>query len=85
MINWAKLPVNRSFRSHYHEDMEEVFIILKGRAKIRIEDEEAILAKGDLVIIPIQKVHEMKNIGEREIEYLALGVALGKDGKTVVV
>lgn len=85
MINWSKLPVGSSFKPHYHEDMEEVFIILKGKAKIKVGNGQEVIEKGDAVVIPMRKVHEMKNIGKEEVEYLALGVSLGKGGKTVVV
>ena len=36
MVNWALLPVGQSFSPHYHEDMEEVFIVIRGRAEIRL-------------------------------------------------
>ena len=85
MVNWSKLPVGSSFKSHYHQDMEEVFIILKGKAKIKVDKEEELIEKGDLVVIPMKKVHQMKNAGKEEVEYLVLGVSLGKGGKTVVV
>lgn len=85
MINWAFLPVGKSFRAHYHEDMEEVFIILNGMAMIRIDKEETVLEKKDVVVVPIGKVHEMKNIGEEDVEYIVVGVSQEKGGKTVVV
>jgi mannose-6-phosphate isomerase-like protein (cupin superfamily) len=37
MINWALLPVGNAFERHYHEDMQEVFIIVRGMAKITVE------------------------------------------------
>lgn len=85
MVNWSKLPVGSSFKPHYHQDMEEVFIILRGKVKITVDEEEERMEKGDVVIIPMKKVHEMKNIGNEEVEYLVLGISLEKGGKTVVV
>lgn len=85
MINWSKLPIGRSFQSHYHQDMEEVFIILKGKAEIKVGEEKELIEKGDTVVIPLGKVHQMRNIGNEDIEYLVLGISLGKGGKTVVV
>jgi mannose-6-phosphate isomerase-like protein (cupin superfamily) len=84
MINWAKLPVGKSFNSHYHEDMDEVFIILSGKVKIETGGEEEILEVGDAVFIPMKEIHKMENIGEKDVNYLAIGVSLGKGGKTVV-
>ncbi|MDP3998651.1 MAG: cupin domain-containing protein [bacterium] len=85
MVNWAKLPAGKSFKPHYHEDMEEVFIILNGTAKIKIDSEEEILNEGDAVVIPMGKVHEMENISDEDVNYIALGVSLEKGGRTVNV
>ncbi|MBI3385302.1 cupin domain-containing protein [Candidatus Gottesmanbacteria bacterium] len=68
MINWAKLPVGKSFRAHYHEDMEEIFIMVAGTTEINIDNEKNILKRGDAVIIQGKKVHTMKNIGNEDIE-----------------
>jgi mannose-6-phosphate isomerase-like protein (cupin superfamily) len=65
--------------------MEEVFIILKGKSRIRIQEEEAELGEGEVVVIPLGQTHEMKNIGEEEVEYIVIGISQGKGGKTVVV
>jgi len=52
MVNWAKLGVGKFFRPHYHQDMEEIFVILKGKSRIRIQGEEAELGKEEVVVIP---------------------------------
>ena len=85
MINWALLPAGKSFEAHYHQDMEEVFIILSGKVEITIEKELETLTKGDLVIIPIKAVHQMENIGEVDVEYIAIGISKKGKGKTVSV
>ena len=84
MINWALLPAGRSFQAHYHEDMEEIFILLKGRAKIIIDGEEGMLETGDTVVVPMMCVHTMDNAGPEDVEYIVVGVSLGNNGKTVV-
>ena len=85
MINWSKIPVGKAFKPHYHQDMEEVFIILKGEVKIKVDGEEEILNEGDAVVIPMGKVHEMENISQKDVDYLALGISLEKGGRTVNV
>jgi len=79
------MGIAKSFRPHYHQDMEEIFIILNGKARIRIPGEEAELGKEEVVVIPVGQVHEMKNIGDEEVEYLVIGISQGKGGKTVVI
>lgn len=85
MINWAHLPVGKSFELHYHQDMEEVFIILSGEVEIRVGEETDNLGRGDAVIIPIKAVHQMKNISNQPVEYIAMGISTQEGGKTINV
>lgn len=83
MINWALLPAGKAFEAHYHEDMQEIFIILSGSVLITIGQESETLAKGDAVIIPPQAIHVMKNVGSENVEYIAIGVSRDGNGQTV--
>lgn len=85
MVNWAKMEAGKSFRPHYHEDMAEVFILVRGKARVRVEEEEVDLEKEEAVVLPMGKVHAMKNIGKEDVEYVVFGISQGKGGKTVVV
>lgn len=85
MINWALLPKSKSFSSHYHQDMQEVFVILNGEVEIEIDDESARLKAGDAVLIPEQAVHRMSNVSSEDVYYIALGVSRESGGKTIVV
>jgi mannose-6-phosphate isomerase-like protein (cupin superfamily) len=85
MINWSILIKNKSFEKHYHEDMEEVFIILSNEATIIIENEKEILKKGDAVFIPIKQIHQMINETNTDTEYLSIGIATGDTGRTINV
>lgn len=85
MINWALLPAGKIFRAHYHEDMQEVFVIVSGAARIRIGEETGELAAGDAVVIPAGAVHVMEASGGRDVEYIALGISLGTGGRTIVI
>ena len=62
-----------------------IFIILNGMAMIRIDKEEAVLEREDVVVVPVGKVHEMKNIGDEDVQYIVVWVSQEKGGKTVVV
>jgi mannose-6-phosphate isomerase-like protein (cupin superfamily) len=85
MVNWATMPVGRQFAAHYHEDMQEVFIILQGEAELTAGGQTVILRRGDTVIIDARETHTMRNLGDEPVEYIALGIAGTADGKTVVV
>ena len=85
MINWARLPVGNSFAPHYHEDMQEVFIIVQGVATLMVGAASVTLARGDAIRIEPHEVHTMWNHGADDVEYVALGISQGAGGRTVIV
>ncbi len=85
MINWALLPAGRSFQAHYHEDMQEIFILVQGSTRIDIAGERAELHTGDAVFVPVAAVHTMHNPGDEDAAYIAIGITRGQGGRTVVV
>ena len=85
MVNWASLGAGKRFARHYHEDMQEIFILVQGEAEITVETETAILRRGDAVVIDPREVHQMRNAGTEAVEYLAIGITSEVRGKTVVV
>jgi len=82
MINWAQMPAGQTFKCHYHEEMEEVFVIVSGKAEIEIENERSTLDAGDMVIIPPRAKHVMTNTGSEPVNYIVLGIVSRAGGKT---
>lgn len=85
MINWARMGVGKQFTRHYHEDMQEIFVIVAGEAEITVGVETATIRCGDAVVIDAREVHQMRNIGEQDVDYLAIGITSEAGGETVVV
>ena len=85
MVNWARLPVGSSFAAHYHEDMQEIFIIISGEAEMVVAGETIRLGRGDTIAIDAREVHLLKNCGSENVEYVVFGITSNKGGKTVVV
>jgi mannose-6-phosphate isomerase-like protein (cupin superfamily) len=85
MVNWASLAAGKRFARHYHEDMQEIFILLCGEAKITVGQQVATLRRGDTVVIDAREIHQMENAGSETVEYLAMGITTEAGGKTVVV
>lgn len=84
MLNWARLPVRKQFAPHIHEDMEEIFLVLEGEAKMVVGDESVVMKHGDLVLVPIGMRHFMVNVGGVDIIYLTIGISKERGGKTRV-
>lgn len=85
MVNWAMMPQGKSFRLHYHEDMDEVFVIISGLAEMTINDESETLEPGDGVVVKARQHHSMKNIGATDVHYLVFGVSSEEGGSTQLV
>lgn len=85
MINWARLPAGSAFQAHYHEDMEEVFIFLAGRIETIVNGVANELSAGDAIIIAPREVHSMRNLTDKDLEYVVLGISTEEGGQTVVV
>jgi len=85
MINWCKMETGKSFALHYHECMDEIFIILSGKAQIKIDKESALIQATDTIYVPKQAKHEMTNISKTNVEYIVIGIVKKPGGKTIVV
>lgn len=89
MLNWAELPVGAAFREHYHEDMQEIFVMISGRARMQTssqtgQESEAELLRGDVAIVEPRTRHRMRNIGSERLEYIVFGITSDGGGKTIV-
>ena len=85
MINWSWLPAGSSFAAHYHEDMQEIFIIVAGEAEMVVAGQTVVLGRGDTIAIDPREVHLMTNHGSEDVEYVVVGITGNQGGKTVVV
>jgi mannose-6-phosphate isomerase-like protein (cupin superfamily) len=80
-VSYAKLQPRLSYQPHHHDDHEEVYYIINGTGKIKMENEEARLRDGDIIYIPENTTHSIINDGEEMIDFLAFGGYTGKEKK----
>jgi len=85
MVNFAMMPVGKKFNLHYHEDMDEVFILVSGSATMRAGAAHYHMNAFDTVVVPALCEHEMSNTGDEPVLYLVFGVSRGEGGKTINV
>ena len=85
MLNWSQLPVGSSFRSHFHENMQEAFVIIQGNVTMTVDDKAVDLGKGDAVLVEPREIHSMTNKGDQPAEFVVFGIASGEGGRTIVV
>ena len=69
---------------HRHPEMNEILYILKGNAEQWIENEVQFLGPGDSVYIDANVIHGIFNVGDAELEFLAvLGPSSGWKAGTI--
>ncbi len=85
MVNWSRLPVGKSFQPHYHEDMQEVFVIICGQVAMTVDEQTVSLVGGDAIVIDPREIHQMINRGDTDVQYLVFGISQQQRGRTVVV
>ena len=85
MLNWGRLPVGCSFQAHFHEDMQEIFVLIRGTVAMTVGTESIELVEGDAVIVEPEEVHQMTNRCQDDVHYLVFGISSGQGGQTVVV
>lgn len=54
-----------------HDAVEEVIAVLEGWARVFVEEEEAVLAAGESVLVPAGARHGFTNVGEEALRVLA--------------
>lgn len=84
MINWARIPKGQKFNLHHHQDMVEIFIIIKGHAQITVNNQKKKVSTRDIIMVPEKADHAMENIGQSDVIYYVIGLSKGKGGKTIV-
>lgn len=73
-ISEAYMNPGKKVDAHEHKDMEESFYILEGNGIIRVDEEEEILKKGDVIFIPINHPHAIENTGKDVLKFITVGV-----------
>ena len=65
----------------YHFKRSEIWIIVKGKAEIKIDDVVMIYDVGDIIKIPVKASHQVTNIGDEELVFIEvqLGSYFGED------
>lgn len=68
------LASGKASRPHYHPVAEESYYILKGKARVVINDEVSYCEKGDTIAIPSGVVHQIFNDSDQDLVFLAICV-----------
>jgi mannose-6-phosphate isomerase-like protein (cupin superfamily) len=87
--NWAffdhlLIPVGSTIGRHYHAGVDEVYLVIKGKGKVYVNDEVADVAYGDAIPVKAGEIHSLESSATEPLEVVIYGIALEK-GKLDVV
>lgn len=63
---------------HMHRDQEEIYVVLRGSGRIKIEDEILDLSEGDIVRLG-PRVWRCTEAGPEGLQYLAIGAPVAEE------
>lgn len=85
MVNSAVIKPGERFQKHYHEDMDEIFLIASGEGVGEVDGERVPLRAGDALMVEAREAHVIWNASdEHELVYFVFGITKDLGGRTVV-
>ena len=81
----ARLAPGMTTDEHFHPKSEEIYYILEGRGRMKVEDEEREVGPGDGIAILPGKRHKILNIGEADLVFLCCCSPAYSHDDTVIV
>lgn len=69
-LGYVSVDKGNSTKLGFHDDEEEIYVILKGRAILMIGDEEQEVGPGSVAYVPRNHKHRMTCISDEKLEYL---------------
>jgi quercetin dioxygenase-like cupin family protein len=80
-VVYMVMPDRESGVAEHRDSEDEVILILKGEITVTVGDEQEHFRSGDLVLVPANTLHTLRNAGSAEAR--AIGFFPGRDVVTV--
>lgn len=69
-VTWVELDPNSAQNAHSY-DTERVYVLVEGQGVMAVGDEKQSVQEGDLVHVPPDTEHRIRNTENRTMEYLS--------------
>lgn len=65
----------------YHYKRSEVYVIVQGKASVKLDDSVREYSVGEIVVVPLMAKHQIKNIGDVDLIFIEVqhGEYFGED------
>jgi mannose-6-phosphate isomerase len=76
---WVHPGQRLSYQKHFRRS--EHWVIVEGKAKVTLDEEEILLGEGESVNIPLEAAHRIENAGEAQLTFIEVqhGDYFGED------
>lgn len=69
-LGYVSVDHGESTHQGFHDDEEEIYVILKGKALLTVGEEECEVGPGSVAYVPRNHTHQMTCVSEEKLEYL---------------
>jgi mannose-6-phosphate isomerase-like protein (cupin superfamily) len=69
-VTWVDVEPGGEQRVHSH-DPQQIYVIVAGRGRMRVGDEDREVGAGELVFIPSGAEHGIVNVGDERLTYVS--------------
>jgi len=81
----ATLAVGTSTTEHYHPQTEEIYYIISGQGRMKLEEELREVEPGDAIAIPPGQKHKIWNVGQTPLVLLCCCAPAYEHSDTVLL
>ena len=69
-VTWVDVGPGSGQRAHSHAP-EQVYVVVRGRGKMKVGDEERLVVEGDLIYVPPHTLHGIENLSDDVLAYVS--------------
>ena len=69
-VTWVEVAPGSGQSPHSHAP-EQVYVVVRGRGKMKVGDEERMVVEGDLIHIPSHTLHGIENLSDDVLTYVS--------------
>ncbi len=69
-VTWVDIGPGSGQIPHSHAP-EQVYVVVRGRGKMKVGEEERVVVEGDLVHIPPETLHGIENLSDEVLTYVS--------------
>jgi mannose-6-phosphate isomerase-like protein (cupin superfamily) len=70
-VTWVHGEPGSQQSLHAHDDSEQVYVVIRGRGLMIVDDEAVGVEAGSAVLIPFGAKHAIRNTGTEPLEYIS--------------